>query len=115
MALTVRAGAGVEILLHARTSAQGTKGNPSPQPPPRSGEGEKKCVWLAPPLLSGEGVGGRGFVQCRKLRAARTVARPREPLLGRVGGAPLTRSNPLSWWVRTPALHILLLMIRRPP
>src|SRR6266542_772603 len=35
---------------------------PSPQPPPPRGEGEKKrrdC--LAPPLLSGEGVGGRGF------------------------------------------------------
>ncbi|HYT90229.1 MAG TPA: tRNA epoxyqueuosine(34) reductase QueG [Gemmataceae bacterium] len=33
--------------------------NPSPQPPPLRGEGEK--TGLAPPLLAGEGVGGRGF------------------------------------------------------
>ncbi|HYT93154.1 MAG TPA: hypothetical protein VEL76_30835 [Gemmataceae bacterium] len=33
--------------------------NPSPQPPPRNGEGEKKS--LAPPLPVGEGVGGRGL------------------------------------------------------
>src|SRR5262249_7758967 len=32
--------------------------NPSPQPPPRSGEGEKS---LAPPLRFGEGAGGRGL------------------------------------------------------
>src|SRR5262249_48722248 len=32
--------------------------NPSPRPPPRSGEGEPEC--LAPPLRFGEGVGGRG-------------------------------------------------------
>src|SRR5262249_35583752 len=33
--------------------------NPSPRPPPRSGEGEEAC--LAPPLRFGEGVGGRGW------------------------------------------------------
>ncbi len=41
--------------------------NPSPQPPPRNGEGEKKRrVWLAPPLLAGEGVGGRGLRHSRR-------------------------------------------------
>src|SRR6266545_5868778 len=36
--------------------------NPSPQPPPRNGEGEQdQHSSSSPPLRCGEGVGGRGF------------------------------------------------------
>src|SRR6266545_7052074 len=53
--------------------------NPSPQPPPRNGEGERRrLLWLAPPLRCGEGVGGRGILsapeQATRNRAAFTVA-----------------------------------------
>ena len=43
--------------LSTPSPAQSLCENPSPQPPPRSGEGEKR---LAPPLRFGEGAGGRG-------------------------------------------------------
>src|SRR6266545_926972 len=65
------------LLGLGRTGLVATEGNlgwqsenPSPQPPPRNGEGEKKrCVWLAPPLLAGEGVGGRGSRSADRRRA----------------------------------------------
>jgi hypothetical protein len=48
--------------------ARRVRGNPSPQPPPRNGEGEKDIVatqllhsgTMTPPLRFGEGAGGRG-------------------------------------------------------
>src|SRR6266545_8163269 len=44
-----------------RSTPQSRK-TPPPNPLPYKGEGEKqRRVWLAPPLLLGEGVGGRGF------------------------------------------------------
>ncbi|HYT95023.1 MAG TPA: hypothetical protein VEL76_40275, partial [Gemmataceae bacterium] len=46
---------------------EGEQDNPSPQPPPRSGEGEQaRQPFSSPPLLAGEGVGGRGSDPARR-------------------------------------------------
>src|SRR5262249_18633839 len=73
--------------------------NPSPRPPPRSGEGEQrgKCglapsprneeSCLSPPPRSGEGVGGRGLSFSRQFPALAIVAAEQFLGLGRVANA----------------------------
>src|SRR5205085_5584755 len=56
-------GAALLAFLRALELAEKRCEDPSPQPPPRSGEGEKEL--LAPPLRFGEGVGGRGLLPAR--------------------------------------------------
>src|SRR6266511_4983343 len=54
---------------------------PLPQPPPRNGEGEQaRHVSSSPPLLAGEGVGGRGFVRPRSGPSSTRARKSRSPV-----------------------------------
>jgi UDP-N-acetyl-2-amino-2-deoxyglucuronate dehydrogenase len=54
----------LQLRLHPAVEALRAKLDPSPLPPSRNGKGEKESsASVAPPLLAGEGVGGRGSLR----------------------------------------------------